>query len=107
MRLAVDRKAFVIPTLTVLDSVNRSGGNAALASDLSLAPYLTPEDIQNLKAHFPGKTPTEEVLKIRATPSRPWPRLGYASWPGRIAVIRARPTARVYTASWLSWSRPG
>ena len=29
VRLAADRKIFVIPTLTVLDSVNRGAGNAA------------------------------------------------------------------------------
>ena len=62
--LVAAHKAFVIPTLTVLDSVNRAGGNAALADDPALAPYLTPDDVQMLKSSFPGKTPPADVLKI-------------------------------------------
>ena len=64
VRLVAEHKAFVIPTLTVLDSVNRNGGNAALADDPALAPFLTPDDVRALKSGFPGKTPPAEVLKI-------------------------------------------
>jgi imidazolonepropionase-like amidohydrolase len=66
VRLAAEGKIFVIPTLTVLDSVNRGGGNAALAKDPALAPYLTADDIEMLKSGFPGKTPPAEILKIPA-----------------------------------------
>ena len=62
--LVAAHKAFVIPTLTVLDSVNRAVGNAALADDPALAPYLTPDEVQSLKSSFPGKTPSADVLKI-------------------------------------------
>ena len=48
----------------MLDSVNRDGGNAALADDPALALYLTPDDVQMLKSGFPGKTPPADVLKI-------------------------------------------
>lgn len=64
VHLVAEHKAFVIPTLTVLDSVNRNGGNAALADDPALAPYLTADDVQMLKSGFPGKTPPADVLKI-------------------------------------------
>jgi imidazolonepropionase-like amidohydrolase len=64
VRLAADRKLFVIPTLTVLESVNRVGGGAALAVDPALEPYLAPEDVQSLKASFPGKMAGPEVQKI-------------------------------------------
>ena len=64
VRLAAKRGVFVIPTLTVLDSVNRNGGNAALADDPALAPYLTPGDVRMLRSSFPGKTPPADVLKI-------------------------------------------
>jgi imidazolonepropionase-like amidohydrolase len=64
VRLAAERKVFVIPTLTVLDSVNRNGGNAALADDPAFVPYLTPDDIQSLKSSFPGKTAPPDLLKI-------------------------------------------
>jgi imidazolonepropionase-like amidohydrolase len=64
VRLVADHKAFVVPTLTVLDSANRNGGNAALPDDPALAPYLTPADVSALKSSFPGAQPTRDVLKI-------------------------------------------
>ncbi len=64
VRLAADRKVFVIPTLTVLESVNRVGGGAALALDPHLEPFLAPEELQSLTASFPGKTAAPEVRKI-------------------------------------------
>ena len=64
VHLAAERKAFVIPTLTVLDSVNKAGGNAALADDPNLSPYLSPDDVQMLRARFPGGASTPEALRI-------------------------------------------
>jgi imidazolonepropionase-like amidohydrolase len=64
VRLAVERKVFVIPTLTVLESVNRDGGGARLASDAALAPFLMPEDARMLRSRFPGSPPSPEVQKI-------------------------------------------
>ena len=64
VRLAAQRGVFVVPTLTVLDSVNRNGGNAALADDPALAPYLTPGDVRMLRSSFPRKTPPADVRKI-------------------------------------------
>jgi imidazolonepropionase-like amidohydrolase len=49
--------AFVVPTLSVLESVSGTGGGEALATDPRLAPYLTGDDIGNLKRTFP-KFPT-------------------------------------------------
>ena len=64
VRLAAERKVFVIPTLTVLESVNSSSGSPALAGDPALAPFLAPEDIRSLKATFPGEASPPEVQKI-------------------------------------------
>jgi imidazolonepropionase-like amidohydrolase len=64
VRMAAERKLFVIPTLTVLDSVNRNGGNASLADDPALAPYLSPDDAQMLRSGFPGVRATPDALKI-------------------------------------------
>ena len=90
VRLAAERKAFVIPTLTVLDSVNRGGGNAALAEDPALRAYLTADDIEMLRSGFPGKTPPVEILKIPAETVRASRRPAYESWRGLIAEILAR-----------------
>src|SRR5262249_13160994 len=64
VRLAVERKVFVVPTLTVLESVNRVGGGAVVADDPVLAPYLTPDEARLLRASFPGRKAPAEVLKI-------------------------------------------
>ena len=45
VRLAAEKHAFVIPTLTVLESVNGIGGGASLVDDPALAPWLTPADV--------------------------------------------------------------
>jgi len=47
-RLAASQKAFVIPTLTVLASMNGSPDLAGVAKDPALSPYLKPEDLQLL-----------------------------------------------------------
>ncbi len=66
IRLAVEHKLFVIPTLTVLESVSgkSKGGNAALADDPALAPYLSPDDGRMLRASFPGPAAGPDILKI-------------------------------------------
>jgi imidazolonepropionase-like amidohydrolase len=47
-RLAAGKKAFVIPTLSVLASMNGSPDMAGIARDEALAPYLREEDLQSL-----------------------------------------------------------
>jgi len=65
VRLAALRRVFIIPTLTVLESVNRNNqGNAALADDPALAPYLTPDEMRMLKSSFPGNTAPADRLRI-------------------------------------------
>ena len=48
-RFVVERRAFVIPTLAVLESVCNRQGGATLASDAFLLPYLSPEDVTSLQ----------------------------------------------------------
>jgi imidazolonepropionase-like amidohydrolase len=51
--LAKVHHAFVVPTLTVLDSVSGAPSGESLVSDAHLAPYLTTADIAGLKRSFP------------------------------------------------------
>jgi imidazolonepropionase-like amidohydrolase len=74
VRLAAEKKAFVIPTLTVLESVGGGAGGASLADDPAVAPYLAPADARTLKATFPRRSgdeaaraiPAETVRKLKA-----------------------------------------
>jgi imidazolonepropionase-like amidohydrolase len=45
--------AFVIPTLSVLESVSGLGSGETLTTDSNLSPYLTSDDVANLKRGFP------------------------------------------------------
>lgn len=51
-RLVASHHAFVIPTLTVLQSVCGKAGGEPLVSDARLAPYLGNSDVVNLKKAF-------------------------------------------------------
>jgi imidazolonepropionase-like amidohydrolase len=55
-RLAAEKKAFVIPTLSVLQSLNGHPDATGLASDLDLSPFLRPDDLQGLKSGFSSIT---------------------------------------------------
>jgi imidazolonepropionase-like amidohydrolase len=57
-KLVAARHAFVIPTLTVLESVSGSAGGPALATDARLSPYLTSDNVATLNRPFP-KSSTE------------------------------------------------
>ena len=48
-KLAAGKKAFVIPTLSVLASMNGSPDPAGIAGDEALAPYLREQDLQSLR----------------------------------------------------------
>lgn len=50
---AAAHHVFIIPTLAVLESVGGDAGGAALAADPRLSPYLTSENLANLKKSFP------------------------------------------------------
>ncbi len=54
--LAARKKAFVIPTLSVLRSMAGFGDNGRLAEDAALDPYLKPEDVAGLNAVIGFKT---------------------------------------------------
>jgi len=54
IELAAARKVFVVPTLTVTESTTGVGSGESLTYDPRLAPYLTPEEIANLRDHFPN-----------------------------------------------------
>jgi imidazolonepropionase-like amidohydrolase len=52
--LVAAHHAFVVPTLTVLESVSAIPSGESLTSDARLEPYLTPENITSLKRAFPA-----------------------------------------------------
>jgi len=53
--LAAKRKAFVVPTLTVLESAAGIASGKSLTEDVRLASYLTSEEATGLKRSFPGR----------------------------------------------------
>jgi len=55
-RLAAEKKAFVIPTLSVLASMNGSPDAAGVAKDERLAPALKEDDLASLRKTVPFKT---------------------------------------------------
>lgn len=61
-KLAAAHHVFVVPTLTVLDSVAGHPSGAELPDDPNLGPYLTSGDIVSLRQGFP-KFPTELRLQ--------------------------------------------
>jgi imidazolonepropionase-like amidohydrolase len=46
--------AFVVPTLTVLEGIGSVASGESLTTDSPLAPYLTADDVANLKRTFPN-----------------------------------------------------
>jgi hypothetical protein len=53
--LAVRKKAFVIPTLTVVESTTGMATGRSLSEDPRLVSYLTAEEIQGLRSQFPKR----------------------------------------------------
>ncbi len=53
-KLAAEKKAFVIPTLTVLQTIDGVTEPEKLVGDPFLSPYLKAGDIQNLRKKFPS-----------------------------------------------------
>jgi imidazolonepropionase-like amidohydrolase len=54
--LLKDHKAFVVPTLTVVESTTGAPSGKALPDDPRLAPYLQSDEVENLRKGFPGRT---------------------------------------------------
>lgn len=56
VKLAAERKAFVIPTLTVLESSNGIASGQTHAEDSRVRGYLLEGEIDNLRRSFSAKT---------------------------------------------------
>ena len=63
--LVAAHHAFVVPTLDVLESVSSIASGESLTTDPRVAPYLTADDIVNLKRSFPPMSthPTEKYAE--------------------------------------------
>jgi len=59
--------AFVVPTLTVLQSAVNMDGGSALAADERIRPYLLPMEERTLQRGFPVKPAPEKYEHARAT----------------------------------------
>ena len=76
VHLAASKKAFIIPTLTVLESTSGVGSGASLVNHPHLAPFLTPADIRALRSSFPTtrasrgsprtRIPADTVRRLKA-----------------------------------------
>jgi imidazolonepropionase-like amidohydrolase len=60
--LVKERGMFVIPTLTVLESLDPASGEPAVAADAKLEPYLTVAQRTNLRATFPFRKTSRTKL---------------------------------------------
>lgn len=71
-QFVAEHRAFIVPTLTVLESLTGVPSGASLVSDSHLVPYLTRENITNLKSKIPSwgnrnYTAAEEtILQLKA-----------------------------------------
>lgn len=55
-KLALEHKAFVVPTLTILEASNGIASGQTLSEDTRIRGYLLEGEIDNLKRSFPAKT---------------------------------------------------
>jgi imidazolonepropionase-like amidohydrolase len=64
VRLAAEKKAFVVPTLTVLQSAGGTTSGQVLLDDPYLAPFLTVADAQGPKASFPRSATASDRYRV-------------------------------------------
>jgi imidazolonepropionase-like amidohydrolase len=55
-------RAFVVPTLTVIESTTGTASGASLAEDARLKPYLSADEVRGLRSSFPRRK--ESTVKI-------------------------------------------
>ncbi len=68
--LVAQKKAFVIPTLTVLESLGGTKDASSLIDEPALSPFLRPADLRFLKSKLPVKIPAEKRKKLSETRQR-------------------------------------
>jgi imidazolonepropionase-like amidohydrolase len=65
-KFAAAHHVFVVPTLTVIESASGVASGASLVSDARMAPYLSIEEIANLKRSFPKRAANDDLLNAAA-----------------------------------------
>jgi imidazolonepropionase-like amidohydrolase len=63
LKLAKEKKIFVIPTLAVMENYGREGADSPLATDPHLAPLMTKEDAAALRVRFPRRSNVKATVK--------------------------------------------
>lgn len=63
VRLAKQRDAFVVPTLSVIATMAQTGNGETLGNDARLQPWLTDAQRGSLKAIYPGAQPRPSALE--------------------------------------------
>jgi len=102
--MAASHHIFVVPTLTVLNSVCGTTFDSELAEDPRIKPYLLPSESAAMKTRFtlPGKLSCEGANQaIRQLKAAQVPILA-----GTDAATRVQPRAPAFTVSWNSWCAP-
>jgi imidazolonepropionase-like amidohydrolase len=54
-KFVAQHRAFVVPTLTVIESTTGIGSGKSLTEDARLKPFLAPDEVKNLNAAFPHR----------------------------------------------------
>jgi len=63
-RLMAEKKAFIIPTLTVLENMIGINSNSSIMNDQNLLPYLMNDDMWSLKSKIPMEVPLEKRQRL-------------------------------------------
>ena len=63
LKLAGERKIFIVPTLSVVENYGREGADTPLPDDPNLAPMMTTEDAAALRVRFPRRSTVRATVK--------------------------------------------
>lgn len=107
-RLAGAKRAFVIPTMTVLQSIVGVAGGGPLLEDERMTRYLALSSRQNMKQGFPVRAGAAPVNhEIANSTVRQLRARGFESLPAVTRPTRERGSAQRCTANSSFWSPPG
>jgi imidazolonepropionase-like amidohydrolase len=65
-RFVAAHHVFVVPTLTLVESASGTASGASLVTDARMAPYLSPDEVVNLKSAFPKHGANDDLRNAAA-----------------------------------------